>query len=497
MKAFLLYCDRDADWEPALLPNAQDLISDLGLSTLIAAMAADDKTIAPIATRVLLGRLPDAQSILYRQGVLQDCVAQPGVVQSIYALAGEAIERESRNFWGLRARHAGSILRRAREVLLMFLEILRKLRTVAEQHAGAFESAGFTRFFSMIRSELDDAYLREAYERLRAVDFHSGMLMSAHLGRGNHGTDYVLRNFDRPTRSWFERLFAPGEPGYTFQLSPRDESGARALSELGDRGVNLVADALAQSADHILAFFTALRAELAFYVGCLNLHERLRAKGEPICFPVPCDAAARVLRFNGLYDPALALSIPQRVVGVDGDATGKMMVIVTGANHGGKSTFLRSLGIAQLTMECGMFVPANAFSASLCSGLFTHYKREEDAAMESGKFDEELRRMSAVADRLSPNALVLFNESFAATNDREGSEIARQIAEALVDSGVRLAFVTHLYEFAHALVEARPHQTLFLRADRRDDGQRTFKLHEAEPLSTSFGEDIYRRVFGS
>ena len=49
--------------------------------------------------------------------------------------------------------------------------------------------------------------------------------------------------------------------------------------------MNLVANALAQSADHIKSFFTVLRLELGFYVGCLNLHERLDAKGEPTCIP--------------------------------------------------------------------------------------------------------------------------------------------------------------------------------------------------------------------
>lgn len=497
MKTYLLHRARDVDWDESFPPNAEDLIADLGLATLIGAMAGGDKMIPPIATKVLLRRLEDVDSILYRQGVLRDCLAHPSVVRTMYQLAGEAIENESRNFWGLRSRHAASILRRSTEVLRMFFGVLRKLRAIAEG-AGAFESEGFTRFFAMLRSELDDAYLQQVHSRLRSVEFRGGMLMTARLGRGNHGTDYVLRNFDRPARSWFDRFFfAPREPGYTYQLHPRDESGARALSELGDRGVNLVADALAQSCDHILAFFTALRDELAFYVGCINLHERLAAKGEPTCFPVPHEPGAGLHQFSGLYDACLALSLSERVVGNDADARGKMMIIITGANQGGKSTFLRSLGIAQLMMECGMFVAADAFRASLCNGLFTHYKREEDAEMESGKFDEELRRMSALADRLSPGALVLFNESFAATNDREGSEIARQITEALVDAGVRIAFVTHLYEFARKIWEERRAQTLFLRADRREDGQRTFKLREGEPLPTSYGEDIYGRVFGA
>lgn len=85
-----------------------------------------------------------------------------------------------------------------------------------------------------------------------------------------------------------------------------------------------------------------------------------------------------------------------------------------------------------------MFVTAESFSADICRGLFTHYKREEDAMMESGKFDEELSRMSGIVDALTPNSLLLFNESFAATNEREGSEIARQIVRALLETRVRI-----------------------------------------------------------
>ena len=102
------------------------------------------------------------------------------------------------------------------------------------------------------------------------------------------------------------------------------------------------------------------------------------------------------------------------------EADGKNLTIVTGANQGGKSSFLRGIGLAQLMMQCGMFAGAESFAADLCAALFTHYKREEDATMKSGKFDEEIARMSDIVDGITPNSLVLFNESFAATNEREG-----------------------------------------------------------------------------
>ena len=56
-------------------------------------------------------------------------------------------------------------------------------------------------------------------------------------------------------------------------------------------------------------------------------------------------------------------------------------------------------------------------------------------------------------------------------------------------------FVSHQFDFTHGFYEKRLDNALFLRADREADGRRTFKLIEGEPLSTSFGEDVYREVF--
>jgi DNA mismatch repair ATPase MutS len=146
-------------------------------------------------------------------------------------------------------------------------------------------------------------------------------------------------------------------------------------------------------------------------------------------------------------------------------------------------------------MQAGMFVSAESFSANICSNLFTHYKREEDATMKSGKFDEELKRMSAIVDHLTPNSMLLFNESFAATNEREGSEIAGQIVSSLIDKGLKVFFVTHQYTFARGFYEQKMNETACLRAERKSDGTRTFKLVEAEPLQTSYGEDLYNQIF--
>jgi DNA mismatch repair ATPase MutS len=518
MKAFLMYRTRDFDSQQLLtrrerqtrssrrsdaaldlrqiLPwNEQALRQDLGLDVLCSAMAGGDGFLFEVAQAAVLSSLTDPQAIAYRQHIIADALKNPVIVRAIYQVTVDAIEAERKNYWSFFSRYPGGTLHRAVDVMQMFSVMLKRLRKIADENADQFASEGFSTLFAVLRRELSDDYFAEIERHLDRLKFRRGSLISARLGKGNKGTDYVLRRPRDDERNWMARWLFDKEPAYTFTLHPRDETGARALAELNDRGVNLVANAIAQSTDHILSFFQMLQTELAFYIGCINLHERLAQLGEPMCFPRPVSAGERRLSFEALYDPALALSMQAKVVGNDLNGDNCDLVVITGANTGGKSTFLRSVGIAHLMMQAGMFVPAQRFSAEVCEGVITHYRREEDAGMESGKWDEELARMSEIVDRLRPNSLVLFNESFSSTNEREGSEIAGQIVKAVLDRGVKVVFVTHLYRLARTLVVERSDRARFLRADRRPDGSRPFRLVEGQPLETSFGKDLYRTIF--
>lgn len=315
---------------------------------------------------------------------------------------------------GIYSNYPSGTLSSAVQMVEMFMGLLKQLKQIADEHSGWFQSAGFARFFAMIQAELDDDYFATVQEHLSALKFRDGVLLSAVLGKGNEGADYILRRPNKSDQNWLERVLSPRQPVYSFRLHPRDDHGARAIGEMKNRGVNLVANALAQSSDHIDSFFAMLRLELAFYVGCLNLSEQLRQIGAPFAFPLPAAREKRLFAYQGLCDVCLALMLEQRIVGNDGAADDKSLVMITGANQGGKSTFLRSVGLTQLLLQSGMFVPAEYLAANVCDALFTHFKREEDATMTSGKLDEELGRMSEIVDVITPDSLLLFNESFAA-----------------------------------------------------------------------------------
>jgi hypothetical protein len=497
MNVHLLHPDRDFDRHQALPAHAADLIADLGLDVVIATMAGDDTLIEEIARRVLIPATPvDLETIRFRQAIVQDSRVHPDLIRTWYRLAGDALEAKRKSFFGFSHRLPSSILYGAIELLTSLIRLLEEIRGLAETHADRVTSLGLSSLCRTLTHELNPDYVARMRRHLDDLKFRRGVLIGARLGPGNESLVESLHEPPRDGPRWLARVFGNGG-GLTVRVSDRDEAGARILEDLRNRGINVAANAVAQATDHVVSFFERLRAELAFYVGALNLDDALTQIGAPTCMPIVEPPGTRRLSSRQLYDIALALTRKQRPVANDLDADGKQLLVVTGANQGGKSTFLRSVGLAHVMASAGLFAGADRLHADHHSSYFTHYRREEDADLRHGKFDEELARVSTIADAIAPQALALFNESFASTDAREGSEIGTQIVRALLDADVTVVFVTHLYPFARGWFDAHRSDVLFLQPERLPDGTRTFRLHEAPPEETSYGEDVYAQVFGS
>ncbi|HEY8904775.1 MAG TPA: DNA mismatch repair protein MutS, partial [Rhodoferax sp.] len=253
MKALLMYRDRAFDPKQDLPCNAQALAQDLELDTLLHAMAGEDEFLLGVAHNALLfGQQTDIDTILYRQAILKDCLNHPEVVTKLYEVAVAAIESKRTGFWGgILSNYPGSILSGSIELLQRYTDFLRTLRTMAEAHAANFTSEGFTCLFVMLQQELGDDYLARIQAYLSELKFTQGVLVSAELGSGNAGVNYMLRKPNPEKRNWLERIFVKRPPAYTFQIADRDQAGANALTQLRDRGIHLAANVLAQSADHI------------------------------------------------------------------------------------------------------------------------------------------------------------------------------------------------------------------------------------------------------
>lgn len=501
MKVQLMYPDRDFDIDGPRPGQEKDLRQDLELDRLWSVMSHGDPFLRTVAEYGLLVGLTDPGEIRYRQGALADTLANPQIVITMYNLVFDALGEERKHWLYKSAFYRPGpdrLLGRSVALLSVFIDGLVKVRRLAEEHRGEFRSRAFTQLFDTLRDELDDTYVATVYEHLRRLRFTEGVHVSLRLEKGCGSTDYILRTPNRSGWTTHLRELAGGSRNtHTFRIPPRDEAGLDAVAVLNSRAIMEVAESVTRSCDHVTAFLRQLRAELGFYIGCRNLHTELTQRGEPTCMPDPLPLDRHHIDCRGIYDPCLALSISTPVVGNDLDADGVSLLVITGANQGGKSTLLRSLGVAQLMMQAGMFVSASTFRAGTRAGVFTHFKREEDDTMTHGKFDEELVRMSRLIDGMTPDAMLLCNESFASTNESEASAIARDIIDALGAAGVTIGYVTHNYDLASTLYDRGENTDVFLRAGRDKDGTRSFRLFTGPPLPTSFGEDIYRRVFGT
>jgi hypothetical protein len=278
-------------------------------------MAQGDEFLLKVARAAVLASMTDPGTIRYRQAVLRDCLSQRNIVVAMYRIAVDAIERERKEYFGILGRTPGSMLSRAITVMGILCENLATLRKLVDTHGDKFEAAGFRKLFATLRAEVGAGFFEEVEAHLKRLRLRDGVLVSAQMGNGLKGEAYVLRRMSVRRWEWLRRLFARREErACTVYIHPRDEAGGRCLGELRGRGINLVANALAQSVDHVLSFFWMLRTELAFYIGCSNLHDELTGKGQATCFPLPVPLGERGFSCQGLYDASLALAGERKVV---------------------------------------------------------------------------------------------------------------------------------------------------------------------------------------
>ncbi|WP_416413874.1 MutS-related protein [Pantoea sp. App145] len=497
MKTYLMYPDAEFIIDNEFYEGYTLLMKDLELQVLFDAMSDGDDFLEAVVKKAFSSPMTEVQEIEYRQAVLKDVIENQETVENMYETVVNCIMMEKEKLhYGLFGHYPSAVLHQSLTYTRFLLEHLRKLRATAEVNIDKFHSSGFRRLMKLLISELNEDYLSEIEKKLKEMTFKRGVSISAELGAGNKARKYILRKVIHPERwQWLHRIFNHERDFYTVTIAPRDDNGARALSDLQDQGIILIANAMAQATAHLLSFFNSLRAEIGFYIACLNLSKKLFSRNIHISLPVPIQKGERHLVFDSLYDTCLTLLSDENIVSNNLKTDNKSTLIITGANQGGKSTFLRSVGLAQLMMQIGMFVTAGYFSSDVSRRIFTHYKCEEDSTITSGKLDEELKRMSNIIDKLRYDDLVLFNESFSATNSREGAEIIRNIVTALTESNVKVLFVTHTSEFACEYFSENHNDTVFLSAQREQNGGRTYKIFPGEPQDTSYGEDLFNEIF--
>jgi DNA mismatch repair protein MutS len=191
--------------------------------------------------------------------------------------------------------------------------------------------------------------------------------------------------------------------------------------------------------------------EVQFYLAYLAYVERFAAVG--IAFSLPeVTAMDKRVHARGAVDLALAAQLLERgesPVTNDLRLEGReRILVVTGANQGGKSTFARMFGQLHYLAALGCPVPAREARLFLCEELLTHFEREEDLRQLQGKLQAELTRLRALLATATPRSIVVMNEAFSSTATDDALELGRATLLQLLDRDALAVYVTFVDELA-------------------------------------------------
>lgn len=541
MKACLLY--REKEWaNQGHYFEERAVIQDLGLDTLfwaasrdvirdeeedrIVALGEQDAFLESTMKKVMMTPLETEAQICYRQEILRDCLEQEAFIYELYHYAAGVLEdwdrlgRKAGNKTG--TRNSARTLITEIHVLQLFVTSLAKLKRLFEKFGDSLHAEGLLSLRKRLYEEFSDERQKDLQNILNGIAFYANdkeheegawgrivnkprIILGCSLGDGLKLGGFHLEEVvtDRKKYRRPESLFSRAQNFVSNRTKtlvniPRGTELAAQAEQLEFNTVRYIVSCCEPFVNAFSGFFQQLHIQAAFYRGAVNMAHHLWRFRIGYCYPAVGNQ--ETLRFRELKEAVMGLEQKRDPVGNTCDIAGKRLLIVTGANQGGKSTFLRSIGIAQVMMQCGLFVTADRYESGIFPSFFTHFTRREDSAMNSGRLDEELGRMSGIVDHLGPASMVLLNESFASTTEKEGSVIAYDVVKALTEAGVKVLTVTHLLSFAQRmygeLSSSRDCDVEFLSAQRLEDGRRTFRMIQHAPELTSFGLDLYEELIG-
>lgn len=535
MNSFLLYEQTDKLMDPQYF-DAKSIIQDLNLRSMFLAAAKEviydedqehvkkigkeDPYIQDCMRKVMMIPLREEDQILYRQEILRDFLKNEDLIKAFYEISSRVLAE-----WNKLGRSVMEKMSNANpmmklitdvRVITLMTENLSEIRGRLKECS--LHSRGLRGFAERLDAEFSEE--REAYVKkiLEDVSFYVDggetedadnkvirpkIVVECGLEDGLKFSSLKLQEVS----SYRQKFYKPGSTMSKIQdfkhsripdsFSATKETAVKdqaALLEL--QVVSYVVGSMASILSDFGTFFDSLHLQSAFYLGAVNLRHQMGRFQLDYCFPTVCEKDK--LSFKELKEFVMCLEQRVSAVGNTCKMEHKMLLIVTGANQGGKSTFLRSIGIAQVMMQAGLMVAAQKYESAIFPDLFTHFTRREDSEMNSGRLDEELNRMDQIIKNLGERPLLLLNESFATTTEKEGSVIAYDIIKALGEAGVKILTVTHLLSFAQRAYQERSasenSRIEFLSAERKPGGIRTFKMIQHAPELTSFGLDLYEEI---
>ena len=280
----------------------------------------------------------------------------------------------------------------------------------------------------------------------------------------------------RQTLKNVERYITP-------ELKQFEDKILSAKSRALAREKQLYGELLAKLGEHIMPL-QKMAKSLAVIDVLANLAERAQTLN--YCCPELTNQA--VLEIDQARHPVveLAQQAPFISNNLNLDAN-KQMLLITGPNMGGKSTYMRQTALIVLLSYIGSYIPAKSATIGPIEQIFTRIGASDDLSAGHSTFMVEMTEIAHILHNASPNSLVLVDEIGRGTSTYDGLALAWACAEKLAEIGAFTLFATHYFELTQLAEQHTPIQNVHVSAS--DNGGNIVFLHKVEPgpASRSYG----------
>ncbi|MEU8901147.1 DNA mismatch repair protein MutS [Nocardia sp. NPDC048505] len=433
-----------------------ETLTDLNIDQIIAAVAADE--FRPRLAEFLSCPVHDLNTIRDRHEVFRD-LENPAIRTACSKLATEMDSVREQLVKSQKAHHSPQQHRFHLDAASTYCAAVKahwqalhnaacRSRGLREwrDHVGAYvNSPEFQRLDSDTRKVL------EQFDKVRfSISIHENTQVTVH--RFDNLPDYSSTISDA-FAAFQDEASPPARPdrSHNTDTHPVEEQITEYLADLFPaqfRDLDAVARSHREFVDTTIDTFCD---EIQFYLFYTAFIDRLVAAGLHFTYPELTETFDGV-QAAGAYDLALAIKVVQnqgRVVSNDFSLTGaERVLLVTGPNQGGKSTFARTFGQLAYLAALGCPVPATAARLLVPVNLFTHFERRENLANPEGKLQDELARMYETLAQTTDRTIIVMNESFSSTTTLDAEEIGAEILRRIISLRAVAVFVTFLDELA-------------------------------------------------
>ena len=482
---------------PAAAPFPAQTIEDLQLGRLAKAMSPSDYYKLTAEELCALFTC-DPEVLRYRQEVFRDVLRFPALESAMEKLLDSLDGWESRG-GGRRGGADAFAVGFSLDEFTWLDGYLKKLDAAWKEFSGVpVESEGFKALLGLLDSLRNSPRYRDAAEDFKALC--PGFSAPARMRLGY--------NLDRELKPGKLKLLAmePPEDGKTKAPQKRKMMLTQRAVETDAMLLQRVSAQASQDINSFVIRETAalrgLRKELIVCLAVRKLTRSWEASGLPSCFPELCPPGEKAFRAKDLFDPLLLISDKELVVSNDAELRpGGELLILTGANQGGKTVFLLSMGLGQWMAQLGFPVGAAEAAVSPAENILTIFAPNGQRYGRKGLLAEEAGRIAAAVESLTGGSMVLFNEPLTSTGPEETKSISAEVIAVCMAAGARGIWVTHVYELASNranLEEALPWGSRLgsLRIVLEEVGGETrftYRVERGEPKGYSHAEDALRR----